>query len=595
VLLSIFGLAAALAGAYLKTTSSHLPSTIPPLAPAVSPHPPSAQPVNVVLPRRFLAIAVNNYLYANPVNDASPGRNIHTLVERMARVLRVPTSQTIELSDTSPPEKLKEEDRGKSTPTRRASEGSSPPVASPSRPTLPCKRVVEQTVKAFLQTCRTQDRILVLLIGHIVEIGEEAFLVPFEGDLTVKETLIPLSWLYEQLATCKARQKVLILDTCRLDPGRGWERPGSGPMTTSVDQLLQKPPAGVRIWSACTSGQYSYESNGSGVFLEKLYDALTDSVLKKTPEPQDALPIEDLAKVVDQRTAAEVASQVIWLNGQKAVQTPRLTGQMNEQGAAYDQDEPLPTVLDVPAPSLPGGMAREGQILQILREIDLPPIKVHSQHSPLQLVAMLPFSAAVINRYRPDSHSLADIEQHPDKYPLRMEAVKTIRLLRATFRPQGPQASFLEYLQGGNSERLKARIFKEQMKPARILGGFMERLEELRKAGERRDKEPSLRWQAHYDYLLAQLLARTAYVSEYDLMLGKIRKDELPELQPKIHKGWRLASSEKMASGKDVKEMAAQAKKLFAKIIQEHPGTPWEVLAKRARLTALGLEWRPSS
>ena len=210
------------------------------------------------------------------------------------------------------------------------------------------------------------------------------------------------------------------------------------------------------------------------------------------------------------------------------------------------------------------------------------------------MVVLLPFSAKVLERYRPDKGSLAEIQQHPEKYPLRMETIKTIRLLRATFRPQGPQASLLEYFQGGNSERLKAEIFTEQKKPARILAELTERLEELRKAGEQRDKEPSLRWQAHYDYILGQLLARTAYVSEYDLMLGKIRKDELPELQPKLHAGWRLASCEKMESGKDVKQMAAAAKKVFEKIIKEYPGTPWEVLAKRARLIALGLEWRPS-
>ena len=29
-------------------------------------------------------------------------------------------------------------------------------------------------------------------------------------------------------------------------------------------------------------------------------------------------------------------------------------------------------------------------------------------------------------------------------------------------------------------------------------------------------------------------------------------------------------------------------------VIKENPGTPWEVLAKRQKLTALGLEWQPT-
>src|SRR5262249_42977267 len=130
----------------------------------------------------------------------------------------------------------------------------------------PIRPVVEQTIRAFLETCRPQDGILLIFVGHIFDIGEAAYLVPLEGEPAVKETLIPLNWLYEQLTHCKARQKVLILDTCRLDSGRGLERPGSGPMSATLDGVLQKPPAGVQVWTACTSGQYSYESDGVGVF-----------------------------------------------------------------------------------------------------------------------------------------------------------------------------------------------------------------------------------------------------------------------------------------------------------------------------------------
>ena len=68
--------------------------------------------------------------------------------------------------------------------------------------------------------------------------------------------------------------------------------------------------------------------------------------------------------------------------------------------------------------------------------------------------------------------------------------------------------------------------------------------------------------------------------------------DELPKLDSKLHNGWRLASQEKIQSPKEVKDLASDAKKLFAKLIQEHPGTPWELLAKRDRQTALGLEWQ---
>ena len=93
---------------------------------------------------------------------------------------------------------------------------------------------------------------------------------------------------------------------------------------------------------------------------------------------------------------------------------------------------------------------------------------------------------------------------------------------------------------------------------------------------------------------LAMLKMRMVYVNEYNAMIAKVKRDELPKLDPKLHNGWRLAAQEKITSPKEVKDLASDAHKLLAKLIQEHPGTPWEVLAKRDRSAALGLSWQPT-
>ncbi|HLJ93069.1 MAG TPA: hypothetical protein VKU02_07740 [Gemmataceae bacterium] len=576
-LLSILGIAMA----YRFWPPVPQTATIPALPKKNSSLPPVAK--MVPFPRRILAISVNDYLYANPVGAL----NAHALVERLVKVLHVPISQVIELSDAGPRKSQGTQDKGKAARTEQ-------PPDQRAKPALPLKPVMEQTIRTFLETSRPQDRILILFVGHVIEIGGEAFLVPLEGELTAKETLIPLGWFYEQLGRCKARQKVFIVDTCRLDPIHGQERPGSGPMSETLAALLGKPPAGVEVWSACTAGQYSYVSFGSAVFLDRLDEALKPS-LEKEQQPQDPLPIEALAHVVNPATATEAALRISTVDGQKAVQTPRLTGQPAEQGTAYDPDEPLPQALDLPSPPPAGGVAKLELVRSIVQEIELPALKrTDHPHTPAALAGGFPFSTAVLERYRPDYGSLREIEQDAAKYPLRVQVLQSIQLLRTAFDPNGPQGSLREYFQGASNERIKAEILKEQRKPALVHEQLTERLEALRKAGEQRDKEPSLRWQAHFDYILAQLLARTAYVSEYNLMLGKIRKDELPELQPKVHTGWRLASSEKLQSGKEVKDLAAESKKQYAKVIHDYPGTPWEVLAKREQLTALGLEWQPS-
>ena len=115
----------------------------------------------------------------------------------------------------------------------------------------------------------------------------------------------------------------------------------------------------------------------------------------------------------------------------------------------------------------------------------------------------------------------------------------------------------------------------------------------MKKAGEDRKKEKSKRWQANYDYVLARLQARIAYINEHNYLLGQMRKD-LPPRDPKIHQGWKLASQEKLQqTGSDGRRLAADSRKLLEKLAKEHPGTPWEILAKRERLTTLGLRWQP--
>ena len=110
-----------------------------------------------------------------------------------------------------------------------------------------------------------------------------------------------------------------------------------------------------------------------------------------------------------------------------------------------------------------------------------------------------------------------------------------------------------------------------------------------------RDTQPK-RWQADYDYAFAQAKARLAFMNEYNLLLGKtLTPETMPPLDKEKakHVGWRLISTEKMQSKKDVKQTAEEAKEMFAKIIETYKGTPWAVQAKRDKTLSLGLEWQP--
>lgn len=554
-----------------KSTPPVVPEAVKPAGTAKTPE--AAAPV---FPRRLLAVSVNNYLYANPVSTGAydealgfgidpknppPDRTFHATLQRLAEFMHVAPEQVVELSDGAPKN-----------------------VAQP-----PLKPVIESTIHTFLAGSRKQDRVILFFIGHAVEIKDECFLVPIEGELGVKETLIPLTWLYEELSKCPAQQKVLIMDVCRFNPSRGLERPAGGPMGAKLDAMLKNPPPGVQVWSSCTAGQYSYEGFvkvGDGMFSTNsmFIAALANSlgVQRVNPgiqTPESPLPVEVLANGTDKAKGVNRGTQDEASEAYLQPQTPRLTGEAPAAAVPYDPHEPMPAKVAIQLPPAPDGDAASREMVQkILDQIDAQMAKEGEQ--PLRVEALPVFSAKRLAEYNDDGAMT----------PFREEILKTAQLLKKHAK------TFKEDFRGqanGNDAALKALILERQKEPARAFNELQEQLEALQQAGEQRAEEKSKRWRANYDYVLARLEARLAYVYEYNYMLGMIRKDALPKRDPTKFTGFRLASQEKLQSGSEARKLAADSKKLLGKIVQQHQGTPWEVLAKRQALNALGLEWQP--
>jgi hypothetical protein len=552
--------------------------------PVTNPAPSTVEP----FPRRMLFIGIHNYVYANPIGPTPTTLLMpRTIREFAEQKLKIERDQLTILSD----------------------------LAGEREARPPLKSIIEMTVDRFLATTRPQDRILIMFVGHAIELDNAPFLVPIEGDLADKTTLIPLQWLFDRLTACHARQKVLVLDTNRLDSSRGFERPGGGPLGARLENALSNPPAGLQVWTACSAGQHSYEFEQAsakdivvrgGAFLSSLFQARLP-----VPKPEDPLPVESLAQQIHSQVAELVKSRE-----SGAEQRPRLTGHEPASGSAYDPDQPMPPRIELPKPAamMPGGVADRAEIERLLAEISIPPLKLprdnaKTQHLPDQqvtaLAATFPFSAEKMKDYAADYGNLRDVLDRPKEYPLRIAVLSTVEALDRQGRQNRIKVgdkevsgeSLIEKVRNlGTDDAVKKSLTKSQQDgPALMLVELQDMLELMERAGRTRDREPSKRWQAHFDYVLAQLKMRMVYVHEYNVMIAKVKRDELPKLDPKLHNGWRLAAQEKIASPKEVKDLAGDARKLMAKLIQEHPGTPWEVLAKRERFTALGLAWQPTS
>jgi hypothetical protein len=534
-------------------------------------------PTTGPFPRRIMAVSVSNYLYANPLNYGDEGANarqplrhdLNSLLNRLADNWRIPREQRFEVSDQAPDKQA--------------------------RP--PLREVMKKSIESYLDTCRPQDHIILLFAGHAVEVGNETYLVPLEGDLANKDTLIPLKWVYEKLAACKAQQKVFIVDICRYDPGRGEERPGSGPMKPGVEKALKEPPAGVQVLASCSAGQYSYEYDYAftdglnikgSVFLNAFFAALMKGG-KGISKPEEPLPVPQLAEAVIATTRQCVQ------NLEKKDQTAFLSGLAPTTGAPYNPNEPPAVAASIPPPTgLQGGTpANREDIRSIFLELDVPPIKASKVSSSTKLDEVIPFSADVIGKYKLDV-PISEIRMNPKQYPLRVATLDAFELLNRFRKEAG---ALPEELRSDMDDKSKAELLKGQKKESLAIFEFKEVLDKLEEAGQSRKNEKSARWQAHYDYAKAQVEARLAYLYEYQLMFGKARRAEMPTLDAKLNqKGWRLASQEKLQSTSDeVKDLAKDSRKLLDKLVREHAGTPWEIAARRERFTALGLQWQPTS
>ncbi|MFQ3593444.1 MAG: MJ0042-type zinc finger domain-containing protein [Gemmataceae bacterium] len=524
-------------------------------------------------PRRALIISTHNYLYANPITAGMTGQaTIDRLVSSLNRALQISLTQIVHLSD-----------------------------AHPKTPRPPLKTVIEKTIQNFLATSRRQDRIMLIWVGHTKEIDGKAYLVPLEGEFDNPQTLLPLSWVYEQLAATDCRQKILVLDGNRHNLAQGEERPVSGPMTEAFEKELENPPKGVQVWSACSKNEESNEIEDYplGIFLDAFRRALTPEpgdpkgVLEgRIQSPNELIPMEDLHK----HTSMLVASETKRLNLKK--QTPLLAGSPPAEGAEYDPEQVAAEVPALPVVST----ANQGLVRQLLEEISVPSLQGgKGTGADLNFSNLPPFPTEAMKKYQttlPADHPLRQAVQKgrvvlwaistADVPPELQAEVQKIReklqidlsILETRYnRPGGGQAE----TDFKNSFEGKSRNM------SRIIAQLENAHEELEMAKQHLTDETPARWKAHYNYILARFKAQLAFLEEYNNLLGGLRR-ELPAAE-EIHTGWRMAARERPGDSVG-KRYERAARKIYGELIEEHPKSPWEVLGKREKLNALGLEWQ---
>ena len=542
-------------------------------------------------PRRMLALSVTKYLYCNPLvggKNKNGASEFNEAVKGIAFRYQIPegkdNNQLYVVTDA---------------------DGKLYQSAFP-RPML--KAVILDSISKFCESSRGQDRVVVYFGGHAITKDGKAFLVPAEGDPTEPETLIPLDEVWQKLGECKAQQKVMLFDVCRLSTDDNAVRPGSEPMSEELEKLLHTPPAGVQVVTSCSHGQTAAEFRSAedadtpqgSAFL----GALRVAAKKKAgnADPNGPLPVEEWAKAAGDRMKNVL--------GPNRPSTPKVSGSAGE-AILPDPNEPASARFAVMPP--PEG-ANPKDVKEVFTVLSTPALLGGAADQD-QIEGSVFFPADALKEYAPDV-PVGEIETMGKDLPARiadfkpadweklkgqahrvaaLKALEEIRTKWHKFADADKDSVLKDGVNGKVDDKLKAEIEKKQQPPiadaALELSELVETLTDaklgLQKAGE---EDKNKFWQSTFRFALAQAKLRLAFIHEANLALGQIRTDSIPDTANAS--GLRLVQKAKMTDKKNA-PLGKQALEQLAALAQENKGTPFEVLAKQWRSVSLGLEWKP--
>ena len=203
------------------------------------------------------------------------------------------------------------------------------------------------------------------------------------------------------------------------------------------------------------------------------------------------------------------------------------------------------------------------------------------------------FDKEIMRNYAPDYRPMRIAQEDINKNAAKRALVETANLTNSNKNRISnlpvPEMAFAAY----NDNVLRTAIIEAQ-KPVAVVDNEIKRLLLALEAAEKdRDKIREPRWRAAFDLAMGRLLALRARYFGYNNMLAAMRST------PKTFTGannnqWRLVPSNQVDSI-DVKKISEKAKKYLQRVVDEHAGTPWAMLAERELRLDMGWIWQEAS
>jgi hypothetical protein len=195
------------------------------------------------------------------------------------------------------------------------------------------------------------------------------------------------------------------------------------------------------------------------------------------------------------------------------------------------------------------------------------------------------FDPEVMRKYRPDYVSQEEYARRVNSNKARASLIQASQ--KSWITPmESPTLRFVK-----TSEPALVIALTEAQKDAAKIEPKIESLYQVLKLGEAdREKENSLRWQAGYDLAMGRLLAVKVRTEAYNAMLAQAKRGL--KFKEEKNNTWVLEPADEISVGSQLEKMAARAKMYLDRVVSDHPGTPWAMLAQRELKDKLGWKWK---
>lgn len=195
------------------------------------------------------------------------------------------------------------------------------------------------------------------------------------------------------------------------------------------------------------------------------------------------------------------------------------------------------------------------------------------------------FDPAKMRRYKPDYVSVKTYMSRLGNNKARYALVQAAQISK-TGALQSPVLRFPKFNEAGFVTAVSTA-----QRGAALLEPKMQQLYTILKSGEAdRPRETSLRWQAGYDLAYGRVIAGMIRSESYNAMLA-MAKTKL-KFENEKNNTWVLTPSNDVVTGGQAAKLATKAREYLQRVADEHPGTPWAMLAQRELATPIGWKWK---